>query len=51
MKHITRMILVYPSLRKSIDAYIWTKNIEKTRMEMKDKYGCIRVLFEFEEGE
>ncbi len=51
MKHITRMILIYTDLRKSIDADIQTKNIEKTRMEMKDRYGCERVLFEFYEEE
>lgn len=51
MKHITRMILIYKDLRKSIDADIQTKNIEKTRMEMKNRYGCERVLFEFYEEE
>lgn len=51
MKHITRMILIYNDLRKSIDANIKTKNIEKTRMELKNRYDCERILFEFEEGE
>mgnify|MGYP007135616422 CR=1 FL=1 len=51
MKHITRICLVYPSFRKSKYADIQTNNIEKTRLEQKDKYECERVLFEFEEIE